>query len=122
MVQSVSYEHMQPTPVSVKKHDETNMIIEWEGGEHSIVPFTEIRYQCRCAECVDEWTRVRRIKRESVKSDVKPKLVEAVGRYAIQIQWNDGHRAGIYPFDLLYSIAKGTADQTHEVIQKQNSH
>lgn len=107
-----------PTPKSINKHSETEMIIVWDNDERTIIPFAEIRYQCRCAECVDEWTRVRRVDRARIPSGIKPKHVESVGRYAVQIAWSDGHRAGIYPYDLLYSIAKGTADKTHEVVKK----
>ena len=106
------------TPMSIQKKSETEMWIKWSDVEESTVSFTEVRFQCRCAECVDEWTRVRRIDRSKINPNVKPKSVEPVGRYAIQITWNDGHRAGIYPYDLLYSIAKGTADQTDPVKMK----
>lgn len=83
------------------------MAIVWNSGETTAVPFAELRFRCRCAECVDEWSRKRKIKRENVPADIKPVVVEAVGRYAIQIDWSDGHRAGIYPFPLLYWIATG---------------
>jgi DUF971 family protein len=61
----------------------------------------------RCAW--DEWTRKRRIQRAQIKSDIKPLHVEAVGRYAVQIDWNDGHKKGIYPYSLLYAIATARA-------------
>jgi DUF971 family protein len=96
-----------PVPTSIQKKSETEMSIAWNTGENSTVLFTELRFQCRCAECVDEWTRKRRISREQVRKDVKPVHVEAVGRYAIQIDWNDGHKTGIYPYELLYAIATG---------------
>lgn len=99
------------TPQKIEKKSDTQMHIEWSNGEKTDVNFTEIRFHCRCASCVDEWTRVRKVKRTEIKSDVKPNLVEAVGRYAIQITWTDGHKAGIYPYELLYAIAKGNADQ-----------
>ena len=104
-------------PKNIQKNSETEMSIEWDNGEKTVTAFKEIRFQCRCAECVDEWTRVRRVTREKIRDDIKPKHVEPVGRYAIQILWTDGHRAGIYPFDLLYAIAKGTADQGDHAVK-----
>lgn len=81
------------------------MRIQWNGGETTIVPFKRLRFYCRCAGCVDEWTRKRTITLESIRDDIKPVRVEAVGRYAVQIDWNDGHKTGIYPFEVLYEIA-----------------
>lgn len=98
---------MKPVPTSIQKKSETEMLIVWSTGENTVVPFVELRFQCRCAECVDEWTRHRKIKKESIRADIKPTHVEAVGRYAIQFDWSDGHRTGIYPYEQLYEIATG---------------
>jgi DUF971 family protein len=97
---------MQHWPAKIQKASETEMSISWNSGETTTVPFRTLRFECQCAECVDEWTRVRRVKLESIRSDIKPQRVETVGRYAIQIAWSDGHSAGIYPFEALYEIAK----------------
>jgi len=35
---------------------------------------------------------------------LKPERAELVGRYALQIYWNDGHSTGIYSFDYLRSL------------------
>jgi DUF971 family protein len=98
---------MHHVPTSIQKHSETEMRIAWSSGETTVTPFKTIRFHCRCAECVDEWTRERRIKLDKIAADIKPTRVEPVGRYAVQIDWTDGHRTGIYPFDLLYEIATG---------------
>lgn len=96
-----------PVPTNIQKKSDTEMSIVWSTGETTAVPFVELRFGCRCAECVDEWTRRRRITREQIRPDVRPTLVEAVGRYAIKIDWSDGHKTGIYTYDLLYEIATG---------------
>lgn len=94
-------------PTSIQKKSDTEMGIVWNTGETTTVPFVELRFGCRCAECVDEWTRERKIEKSRIRADIQPTHVEAVGRYAIQIDWNDGHRTGIYPYSLLYEIATG---------------
>ncbi len=94
-------------PVSINKHSATDMIVKWGSGETTLIPFIELRYQCKCAECVDEWTRARKLRRADIKPDIKPMSVEMVGRYALQIKWSDGHKTGIYPFEQLYQIGKG---------------
>jgi DUF971 family protein len=99
---------LAPVPKSITKHSSTEMAVVWDNGETTLIPFVELRVQCRCAECVDEWSRQRKVTRSHIKPDIKPLAVDLVGRYAVQIRWSDGHSAGIYPFELLYSIAKGT--------------
>jgi DUF971 family protein len=39
-----------------------------------------------------------------VPVDVHPLKIEGVGRYAIQIEWSDGHRWGIYTFERLRAM------------------
>lgn len=92
------------TPCRVESHSPTEMLLEWTNGARYAVPYFELRYYCPCANCVDEHTGVRTLKRENVKADVRPTGVNAVGRYAIQMNWSDRHSTGMYPFDLLYSI------------------
>ncbi len=95
-----------PIPLQIEKQSEQEMKIVWSTGETTIALFTELRFRCLCAECVDEWTRERRLKREAVSPNIKPTRVEPVGRYAIQIDWTDGHRTGIYTYSQLYEISK----------------
>ena len=45
----------------------------------------------------------------SVPADVRPQKIEAVGRYALQIEWSDGHNTGIYPYDRLRALADDSA-------------
>ena len=40
----------------------------------------------------------------SVPEDVHPLKLETVGRYALQIDWSDGHSTGIYPFRRLREL------------------
>ncbi|MBE9561390.1 MAG: DUF971 domain-containing protein [Proteobacteria bacterium] len=40
------------------------------------------------------------------KADVKVEKIEAVGNYAIQLYFDDGHDSGIYSWDWLYHISK----------------
>ena len=63
-----------------------------------------LRLACCCAQCVDEWTGEGRLDAAAVPQDVHPVRIQPVGRYAIQIQWSDGHDAGIYPFERLREL------------------
>jgi DUF971 family protein len=97
---------MELTPVKISKSSDFAMSIQWTDGSSSELSFKQLRYSCECAECVDEWTRRRKVTKEQIASDIHPIRLEPVGRYAIQIQWSDGHRTGIYPYSQLYKIAQ----------------
>lgn len=87
------------------KGDGQNLIVVWQDGVESKLPFRELRFRCPCAVCVDEMSGERRITADSVAADVTPKDVRQVGRYAIQITWSDGHNTGIYSYSYLRQIA-----------------
>ena len=61
----------------------------------------ELRKQCPCATCVDDRAkppnpfRVLSAK-EVAAGPPAPVSMKAVGLYAYQISWNDGHSTGIY--------------------------
>jgi len=39
-----------------------------------------------------------------VAQNVAPLKIDLIGRYAINIQWSDGHNTGIYTFELLRKL------------------
>lgn len=97
---------MAHAPTQLEPLDPTALLIAWNSGEKFSVPYTEMRFNCPCASCVDEHTGQRIIRRESVPSDIRPTNVQPVGRYAIQFTWTDGHGTGIYHYDTLWKICE----------------
>jgi DUF971 family protein len=79
--------------------------IDWDDGRRSLLPFRFLRASCPCAGCVDEWTGQRTLDPATIPTDVKPWNLGEVGRYAVQIEWSDGHASGIYSWDLLGRLA-----------------
>ncbi len=92
-------------PASIEQQGPRHLAIEWADGAKSLYEVRELRLACGCAQCVDEWTGEGRLDRSSVPEDVHPISIETVGRYAIQIEWSDGHSTGIYPYDRLRELA-----------------
>jgi DUF971 family protein len=103
-------------PASVKVHVSTGagVDITWSDGHASHYDFTYLREQCPCALCNDE-----RIRKGAVaggasgggtavlpmfKPKPKARAAAAVGNYAIQMEFTDGHSTGIYSFDYLRTI------------------
>jgi len=92
----------RPTEAQVR---EDKVELKWNDGEITSHPFRQLRLACPCAMCVDEWTGEPRLDRTRVPGDVKITDIRAVGRYALQFTFSDGHATGIYSFDLLRSLA-----------------
>jgi len=104
-------EAVTPKKVRVLLSEGKGLEIDWADGHRSAWNFAWLRNACPCATCVDERTQQGR-KAGQPKSKAaellpmyappaKPASAHAVGRYAIQFNWLDGHSAGIYSFEYL---------------------
>jgi len=95
------------TPAQIAQRDAQTLAIEWADGETSLIDVRALRLACGCAKCIDEWSGQPLLSPDDVPTDVAPNAIQSVGRYAIQIQWSDGHDTGIYPFERLRALADG---------------
>ncbi len=75
--------------------------IRWTDGHVSEYAPRYLRLRCQCAGCVDEMSGRPTLDPSTVPEDVHPQAIRYVGRYALQFDWSDGHRTGMYPWDLL---------------------
>jgi ATP-binding protein involved in chromosome partitioning len=97
------------SPLSFKRGGQggrESLVVEWKGGFKYDYNLFELRLSCPCAKCVDEWTGVRTLKRDSIPEDIQPKKLFSVGQYALGIEWSDGHNSGIYSYDYLYQLSQ----------------
>ena len=92
------------TPARIEQKGPRELAIVWQDGHESAFPVRALRLACACAVCVDEWSGEDRLDPASVPEDVHPLQIAPVGRYAIQIDWSDGHSSGIYPFERLREL------------------
>jgi ATP-binding protein involved in chromosome partitioning len=92
------------TPSEIRQSGPRQLAIRWADGRESVYDVRELRLACACASCVDEWSGAGRLDPASVPEDVRPVSIRPVGRYAIQIDWSDGHTSGIYPFRRLREL------------------
>lgn len=92
-----------PTKIKLAAGDDTLSIL-WADGHASVYTYRDLRDRCPCASCSEGGGTQRQpanlLPMLGVKA-LKPERAELVGRYALQIFWNDGHSSGIYSFDYL---------------------
>jgi DUF971 family protein len=116
-------------PAKVKVHVSTGagVDIAWADEHVSHYEFAYLREECPCAMCNDERQKKAAGQEKDAQLKVenpgaaaaaplsspllpmfKPKMkanaAHAVGNYALQIDFNDGHATGIFSFDYLRTI------------------
>ena len=86
------------------------MQIDWQDGHVSIYDLTDVRRACPCVEC-QPWREgfgepgkspekvLNAVGELNAVSDV-----QAVGGYAIQFNWADGHSTGIFTWEYLREL------------------
>jgi DUF971 family protein len=100
-----------PAKVRVLLTEGKGMEIDWADGHQSAWSFAFLRDACPCATCLEERGKEGRSpgqpkpRAQSLlpmyAPPVKPASAKGVGRYAIEFEWNDGHRSGIYSWEYL---------------------
>lgn len=87
------------------------LTIQWSDDHVSPYPFSLLRYACPCAECRGGHDKMggppdpeifRRPDADTPATRLKN--VEAVGTYAMTIEWEDGHHYGIYNWNFLRAL------------------
>jgi len=78
-----------------------NCELTYPDGRIVEIPPLDLRFACRCAACVSEYTGEQLIKKEDLDPEVYPTEIQPVGRYAASVKWSDDHRSSIYPYDYL---------------------
>ncbi len=92
-------------PVALEQSGHERLAIQWSDGHRAYYGVENLRKQCGCAGCVDELSGERRTQTLSSKG-FQPQHIRTVGRYALQIEWADGHAFGYYPFSKLRELCE----------------
>lgn len=107
----------KPAEIKVQVSTGAGLDIVWSDAHASHYDFAYLRERCPCAMCNDE--RAKKAEFASsvaplapeppsvlpmFKPKVKARAAHAVGNYALQIDFTDGHSTGIYSYDYLRTI------------------
>ena len=88
------------------EYDDEKITFVWPDGVKSVVSNLDLRADCGCALCVDEYTGEKLLNRDAIRKDIKPTEITPLGNYALKIVWNDGHNSGIYPYKQIRALEK----------------
>ncbi len=88
-------------PESIELGERGELVVVWPGGPRVAIPAPQRRDQCPCASCIEEGTGRKILDPATIPADIRPLEIHAVGSYAIQIHWSDGHSTGIYTWQAL---------------------
>jgi DUF971 family protein len=94
------------TPIKIKVIDKKDLQIIWDEGNEDLLNLRQLRKLCPCATCLSE-----RVKQSNLyipvfsENQITVRSIVQVGKYAIQINWNDGHNTGIYEYVFLKNFS-----------------
>jgi len=97
------------TPLAIKNLQMigAELAIVWTDGHESYFPLEKLRRSCPCAQCAGEPDGLVGIVKPTVTYRAGSFLLRecgAVGSYAIQPVWQDGHQTGLYSFAYLRGL------------------
>ncbi|MGJ7532959.1 MULTISPECIES: DUF971 domain-containing protein [Variovorax] len=98
-----------PTPQSITVHGQSRVLeVGFSDGATFRIPFELMRIYSPSAEVQGHGPGQEIL--QTGKRDVELVDLEAVGNYAVQPTFSDGHNTGIYSWDLLYELGEKQAE------------
>ena len=101
---------MTALPDTIENHAAQGVLaLRWPDGRSARVTHARLRALCPCSEC-----RAQRRAGIEVREDaaVRVAAIEPVGAYALNLAFSDGHRRGIYPYEMLVALNGGLGEPT----------
>lgn len=92
-------------PRQIIEESDFELSINWSDETETKYVASELRRNCPCAGCVNEWTGEKILKTENVTDDLSFSSISIVGRYGLNFNFSDGHDTGIYSFQYLKNLA-----------------
>ena len=75
----------------------------YDGSEKFISP-KDLRAECRCAQCIDEFSGEQLLDKANVPENIQPTNIHPMGNYAVSVIWSDGHTSSVYPYEILKNL------------------
>jgi len=98
--------HVASPPEAIDVAPDHALVVTWPGSPPMHIPARALRDGCPCAGCIEEFTGKKLLDPSTIPADIRPAGISAVGNYAIQIEWSDGHSTGLYTWATLRAIGE----------------
>jgi len=92
-----------PIPAEIRRLGKRGLLVTWRDGHESEFANDYLRAHCPCALCRERAARDLPPV-EGGAAGVYAAQIGVVGRYAVNIQWSDGHDSGIYGYETLRGL------------------
>ncbi|GGP27605.1 DUF971 domain-containing protein [Silvimonas amylolytica] len=79
----------------------TALLLDWGDGAVRLT-HAALRGACRCSQCESARRQGHPL---ALSQDVRIVRLEALGHYAVQLVFSDGHDRGIYPWEMLARLS-----------------
>jgi DUF971 family protein len=91
-------------PTQIVEESDSKISIKWSDDSEASYSAADLRRNCPCATCVNEWTGEKILRRDAVSDDLTFNHISIVGRYALNFHFSDGHDTGIFSFAYLKTL------------------
>ncbi len=95
-------------PTQIIEENDSEISIKWSDDLETKYNAVQLRKNCPCAGCIDEWTGEKRLKDDTIPEDLNFGHISIVGRYALNFHFSDGHETGIFSFKFLRDLSDKT--------------
>ena len=111
---------MSAVPTEIKLHQKSRVMeIAFDDGKTFRLPYEYLRVYSPSAEVRGHGPGQEVL--QTGKQSVEIRSMEAVGSYAVQPQFSDGHATGIYSWDYLYELGQNQDRLWKEYLEKLNA-
>lgn len=107
-------ERNRPTVAYNSEKHQLEISIGDENEEGDVLPPAELRRDCKCAACVEEFSGRQILKPEDIPDSVKPISMNPTGNYALSVDWSDGHKS-LYPYKQVRSLLQSRREARSKV-------
>lgn len=94
-----------PKSHAVRQDDDRKVVVvRWKDGSSTELAYKLLRDNCPCADCANLHGPADPL-RLKLAPNYQLNSVAYVGNYAVQLNWGDGHNAGLYSWNYLRELA-----------------
>ena len=98
-------------PTQIIEASEREISINWSDDAETQYNAADLRRNCPCASCVNEWSGEKILDTAKIPDDLTIDSTSVVGRYALNFRWSDGHETGIYSFRYLRELCESQSEE-----------